>query len=80
MSEAAMARFQSPEQRERRAATSAATPSGSGAVDEEVSVVDVVVVAKGAGGSRLGQMDETAAPAPAAGRRTRARWSIFGYN
>ena len=70
-----MASFQSPEQRERRVATSAATPSGSGAVDEDVSVVEVVVV-KGAGGGRIGRMDETAAPA--AGRRTRARRSILG--
>jgi hypothetical protein len=70
--------FQSPVQRERSVATSAATPSGSAAMDEEVSVVEAVVV-KGAGGGRVGRMDETAAPAPVAGRRTRARRSIFGY-
>lgn len=74
MSEAAMASFQSPEQRERRVAKSAATPSGSAAVDEKVSLVEVVVVVKGAGGGRVARMDET--PAPAAGRR--ARWSMLG--
>ena len=71
-SEAAMASFQSPEQRERRVATSAATPSGSGAVDEDVSVVKVVVV-KGAGGGRIGRMDETAAPT-----RNRGCEGLFG--
>lgn len=80
MSEAAMASFQSPEQRERRVAKSAATPSGSAAVDEKVSLVEVVVVVKGAGGGRVARMDETPAPATAAaaGRRTRARWSMLG--
>jgi len=56
--------------------TSAATPSGSAAVDEKVSLVEVVVVVKGAGGGRVARMGET--PAPAAGRCTRARWSMLG--